>query len=911
MLHSQPPKLTDRGSAPLTSEGRRSYRKLGSLDLTRAEGPVRTMDVCLVTSEITGPASAGGIGTASTALARQLASEGHRVTLLYTQVLDGKPYAGNAPWDDWVQQYLQQGIGLAHIEHRGGYADWQAKAWLVMEFLRQRHFDLVYFNEHHGSGYYTIAAKRARIAPFSGQTYGVIAHGGLEWVLQHNDQYMQRASDLLMMGMERRCVEWADFVLSPSEYLLHEYAGYGWQVPERAFVHPYPLLRRAAQPQSEAAPVDELVFFGRLEARKGLWLFCEALERIAEQLRGRTVTFMGRMAETAGVSVGSLLVARAAKWPFAVRFATWFSTQEALQYLQRPGKLAVIPSLADNSPCVVYECLERGIPFLTTLGSGAQELIAAADQPEVLVTPAVVPLAQRLGEALARGLRPARPAFKPEENLRTWTAWHGWLAAQPAVEPAVAPREAAAEERVLLNVVIDSGECELETILTNVQRQSSLLGGTAGHLVLTSRGPALQRHLAFLLQELLPPEASVLVLGVDEAQQAREIILDADVAFVSGAEYHVDLSFYLRSAALISSGTAAAVSCVAAQTGAKGETPEIDGNDLPCGDLPGAAAVQAPLAAPVWAIAVAALKAEFETLPIHDETYGQWLPAAILGQRLLQRCQLSQQPYLLLPLVVARRVGPRHHEATHWYRDLTAIAHDLGVRTLVHPDAAPWLAMSSLGDAALQNGRKSAPELQLGRMGAGPERSEPLPKRLRGLARRIGRPFLAAQIAFANGEQAGLSEDLLPSPARHERRKPVDLLRELGGGAGGTELSGFVPGGPALLASRKLALRRVEDGLLCTGSGSGGLTLMDVALKQHERLTLSASAAKGASAEGEIVVIDQQAGETMLRRPWRIVAGQPIELSLRLPRIIGTATVFIELKASAPDAVRLHALQLS
>ena len=38
----------------------------------------------------------------------------------------------------------------------------------------------------------------------------------------------------------------------------------------------------------------------------------------------------------------------------------------------------MIPSLLDNSPNVVYECLEDGIPFLASDTGGIGELVAAS-----------------------------------------------------------------------------------------------------------------------------------------------------------------------------------------------------------------------------------------------------------------------------------------------------------------------------------------------------------------------------------------------------------------------------------------------------------------------------------------------------------------------------------------------------
>ena len=53
----------------------------------------------------------------------------------------------------------------------------------------------------------------------------------------------------------------------------------------------------------------------------------------------------------------------------------------------RPGTLAVMPSLQDNSPNTVYECLEHGIPFIASNVGGVPELIAPEDHARVLFEP--------------------------------------------------------------------------------------------------------------------------------------------------------------------------------------------------------------------------------------------------------------------------------------------------------------------------------------------------------------------------------------------------------------------------------------------------------------------------------------------------------------------------------------------
>ncbi|MEI8180691.1 glycosyltransferase family 4 protein, partial [Aestuariivirga sp.] len=338
--------------------------------IAKASGK-RSLKVCVVTSEILGPVKNGGIGTATSALIDNLAGNGHKVTILYTLVQSGEPECAERHWGHWVETLAARNITLTHLPHQGSYREWLRKSWLVKQHLAEHDYDVVYFNEHHGSGYYTLAAKRAGLAPFKDRIHCVITHGSIEWVFNTNDQRLSKASDLAMIGVERRSVEWADVVIGPSQYLLREYQSYGWTLPTHTYHQPYAFPIGVKRPMRERRTVDELVFFGRLETRKGLWLFCEALDRMGDALRGRTVTFMGRPSDVAGYPSPVFIMNRAEKWPCKVNLLLDYSQEQALAYLSKLGRVAVMPSLADNSPCVVYECMQQQIPFVATSGSGA------------------------------------------------------------------------------------------------------------------------------------------------------------------------------------------------------------------------------------------------------------------------------------------------------------------------------------------------------------------------------------------------------------------------------------------------------------------------------------------------------------------------------------------------------------
>jgi hypothetical protein len=127
-----------------------------------------------------------------------------------------------------------------------------------------------------------------------------------------------------------------------------------------------------------------------------------------------------------------------------LNFETALDQHEALARLRRPGTLAVIPSFEENSPNVIYECLENGIPFIASTAAGIRELVAAGDHARVLVEPTEAGIAEGLRRAVANGepFRPARPAYDEEASLRQW---EDVLALPPGSFPPADAREPGPE----------------------------------------------------------------------------------------------------------------------------------------------------------------------------------------------------------------------------------------------------------------------------------------------------------------------------------------------------------------------------------------------------------------------------------------------------------------------------------
>lgn len=383
--------------------------------------------ICLVTSELAGPDYNGGIGTAVRGLALSLVHHGYSIDVLYTRVDRMKPHCFRGSFQEQVADYRRLGINLICLTHDGGWSDWLGKSYQVMVHLTEQPYDHVFFNDMHGEGYYSLLGRATAHPELERTTMSVVLHSSTQWIAELNQQAVTSIESIRLMEMERRCIELADSVISPSAYILGKYKRYGWKIPANAQVIPN-LLPMEGQRTTNGVMerrVDEIVFFGRLERRKGLLLFCEAIERIKHEINDVRITFLGKLTEEEGELTGFPLLKRSAAWPFEFKLLGDFDREQALNYLRAGHRVAVMPAPEDNSPCAILECLYEGIPLVAASGSGGQELIAESSWDDNLFEPTVEALAEKLRSLVRNGARTGVPVMRPEQNEE---AILGWLA---------------------------------------------------------------------------------------------------------------------------------------------------------------------------------------------------------------------------------------------------------------------------------------------------------------------------------------------------------------------------------------------------------------------------------------------------------------------------------------------------
>jgi glycosyltransferase involved in cell wall biosynthesis len=444
-------------SVRLTAELATRLRLPASVELCASSGAAVdrsaatvTRRVTVVASEALGLPGAGGPGTADSLLALALARHGHSVELLLPPGRDFERLS-----TEWVARYADASVRLRPLaETVAVQPSFLAPAWHVHEALRDDPPDVVVADDWRALAWAALQSRRVGRSCLD-TAFVLYCHGPARVFAEAARKVPDTLARFGEEVAQRACLELADVVVSPSDWLLRWLGRHDWPVPESARVIPNlwetTALGRSVTPAPTGAPISRLAFFGQVREGKGVRIFLDGLRLLdPELLSGVEVLFLGHsrswseeeLSEQAGRQV---------------RLELTLDRAAALEELKQPGTLAVMPSLLENSPYAVAECLEHGIPFVASRVGGTPELVVAEDRERVLCEPTSDDLAEALRRALTSGAAPARPARAPEDSLAHW------LEVIETVTPPPSPTTAEVDRREW--TVFGDGEDLLETLL--------------------------------------------------------------------------------------------------------------------------------------------------------------------------------------------------------------------------------------------------------------------------------------------------------------------------------------------------------------------------------------------------------------------------------------------------------------
>lgn len=530
--------------------------------------------VCLVTEELSGIGGSGGIGAAFYELAVLLAARGALVDVLYCPV---------AALPDAEMQALQdkfsgKGIKLSFLdEHKyvEGATSYEKRSYAVYRHLEaERAYDFVHFHDYKGLGFFSINAKRQGLA-FADSRMVVQLHGPTRWTIEANQAFFIHEDQLKIDFLERKSIENADIVVSPSQYLVDWLREHGFVLPAPECVRVlknvcseivHETARFTRSDDASGGPVTDLVLFARHEDRKGFAVFCDALDLAEETLAAYnvSVTFMGKLGSVHGQPSGVYLVDRSKNWSFNYRVRTNLDRSGAAAYFRSlANPVAVVPSPYENSPYTVLETVSLGVPLISSVDGGGHELIEPDYRGLTRIT--AQDLAAKIEEAVKHPLPTPKPALSLAEIENAWLQFH----AQPHVRSAETP--AGTKPKVALAIthferplklvdaiisavrqtyanleiiVVDDGSKSPETVAALAQLET-FIARSGGRLIRRENG-----YLGAARNTALAATDAEYICFLDDDDYALPEMIEAmvDAALVTGADVVNCMNVFMQEA---------------------------------------------------------------------------------------------------------------------------------------------------------------------------------------------------------------------------------------------------------------------------------------------------------------------------------------------------------------------------
>jgi glycosyltransferase involved in cell wall biosynthesis/GT2 family glycosyltransferase len=332
------------------------------------------MRICLVSRELA-PFYGGGIGTYVACMARAFVDAGHEVHVLTQRhhgLVDGSTRSG-------VRYHvvaLDEGpAGLdAYAFPQQRYA---MGVYGTLEALHAQYpFDLVEFPDFSGEGHFALRAKRFA-GDFRDAVLAVRLHTPTRDVRTLDKQSWHDAESANLYHQEESAIRDADLVLAPTRAVLARVsARLGTFRQEAVIRHPLDLAdAQAAAPVQAGGP--EVLYFGRLELRKGVHVLVDAAVSLLEGGSPARFRFIGADTDTGpfGRSFRQYLDERI---PERHRDRLLFEPSRARAELAKAIRAATVccfPSVWENFANACLEAMAAGASVVATSGSGFDEII--------------------------------------------------------------------------------------------------------------------------------------------------------------------------------------------------------------------------------------------------------------------------------------------------------------------------------------------------------------------------------------------------------------------------------------------------------------------------------------------------------------------------------------------------------
>ena len=357
--------------------------------------------VCIVTPDFPGPITNGGVGSACLGYAKVLVDLGYYVDILFAGPTQ------NGSTSHWTRYYGTE-YGLNYID----LGEWCAKnlrqsppfflkeeplliSEKILNYFRSNNlYSIIFCQDYLGNGFRLLQAKTTT-REFDSTNVVIITHSCTKWIREGMCTLPYYPAESIISYMEQVCIRLADWVMHPCNY-MKDWISANFLRPERESVVPYQTtlhsVSKIYSKRTRAGQID-IVFFGRLETRKGLSILLDALRLTRNTNTIRSAHFLGKSAKLNGYdAIPQIERALSESAIDNHTVQTDLDTESALKFVgSLDNPLVVLPSLVDNMPLAIMELFERDYPIIVSNVGGIPEIVGEAND-QIVFSPQAQPL---------------------------------------------------------------------------------------------------------------------------------------------------------------------------------------------------------------------------------------------------------------------------------------------------------------------------------------------------------------------------------------------------------------------------------------------------------------------------------------------------------------------------------------
>ncbi|MEG2609828.1 MAG: glycosyltransferase family 4 protein [Bacilli bacterium] len=301
------------------------------------------MKICLVHEEYPEETHYSGIATAQKIIAETLVKKGHDVTVIAKSL-------------DCDKNYLDEGVKVIRLSD--SEIDFRTKVSKLLSTL-QKHGEIEII-EVPDKGAYTVLFEKSRKVPLV--------------VRLQKPSIIWNKEDTKTIKWENKILEASDLIISSTNYLKEKIN----KPNKKIEIIRNPIDQEIFYLKNKKREKNKnIIYCGSLEESKGVLNLAKSIPDIVENLGNIKFIFVGEdtTKNNLGISTIEYIKNIVPKKLHKLLEFKGKLTNEKINILYNRSLIAVFPSLYDNLPYSVLECMASSVPFVGSINSGMMEAV--------------------------------------------------------------------------------------------------------------------------------------------------------------------------------------------------------------------------------------------------------------------------------------------------------------------------------------------------------------------------------------------------------------------------------------------------------------------------------------------------------------------------------------------------------